>query len=99
MSSVVLTRAAQTDLLEIWLFLAEENFVAADEVLDTIERELKLLATQPLMGRERPELAKGLRSWPSATPYGVFYLPETYGITVIRVLHHARDIQARDVAQ
>jgi len=37
MSSVVFTRAAQADLLEIWLFLAEENFVAADEVLDTIE--------------------------------------------------------------
>lgn len=99
MPSVVLTKAAQTDLLEIWLFLAEENLAAADQVLDTIEKELQLLASQPLMGRERPELAKGLRSWPSAAPYGVFYLPETDGITVIRVLHHARDIQARDVTQ
>lgn len=70
MLSVVFTRAAQTDLLEIWLFLAEENFVAADEVLDTIERELKLLSTQPLMGRERLSLPKayeaGLAPHPTA---------------------------------
>jgi len=99
MSSVVFTRAAQTDLSEIWLFLAEENFVAADEVLDTIERELKLPAIQPLMGRERLSLPKAYEAGLVQHPTGVSYLPDPDGITVIRVLHHARDIQAPDVTQ
>jgi plasmid stabilization system protein ParE len=33
MSFVVYTQSAQTDLLEAWLYIAEENFDAADRVL------------------------------------------------------------------
>ena len=80
-------------MLEAWLFIAEENLTAADGVLDAIEREAAILVTQPLMGRARPELAEGVRSWPTSTPYILFYLVDEVGITVIRVLHHARDVQ------
>lgn len=87
------TRSAKTDLFEAWLFIAEENPAAADRVLDTIEREANTLALQPLMGRARPELGDGVRSWPTSTPYVLFYLPGAEVITVIRVLHHAWDVQ------
>ena len=30
MSAVVFTRSAQTDLLEIWTFISEDSFEAAD---------------------------------------------------------------------
>lgn len=93
MASVQLARSAQTDLLEAWLFIAEENQDAADHVLDAIEREANVLATQPLMGRARPELAEGVRSWPTSTPYILYYTVATVGITVLRILHHARDVQ------
>ena len=93
MGTVLFAQSAQTDLLEAWLFIAEENINAADKVLDTLEQEARLLATQPLMGRIRSDLADGLRSWPTSTVYILFYLADTEGITVIRVLHHARDIQ------
>ena len=46
------------------------------------------------MGRTRDELAVGLRSWPTSTPYILFYFVEDDGITVARVLHHARDVPA-----
>jgi toxin ParE1/3/4 len=46
------------------------------------------------MGRARPDLAEGIRSWPTSTPYILFYLAEADGITVVRVLHHARDVQS-----
>lgn len=62
MAPVQLARSAQTDLLEAWLFIAEDNPHAADHLLDAIEREASFLATQPLMGRMRPELAEGVRS-------------------------------------
>ena len=93
MARVSYTLSAQTDLLEAWLFMAEQNPMAADRVLDTLAHEAGTLSLQPLMGRSRPELAEGVRSWPSSTPYLLFYLFDDEGITVLRVLHHARDVQ------
>jgi toxin ParE1/3/4 len=93
MASVVFANSAQTDLLEAWLFIAEENITAADRLLDTIEHEAATLALQPLMGRTRNELGNRVRSWPTSTSYILFYIAEDVGITVLRVLHHARDIQ------
>jgi len=88
------TNSAETDLLELWLTIAEENLVAADESLDTIQATVSLLGTQPEMGRVRPELADGLRSFPTRTPYIIFYVTEANGLLIVRVLHHARDIDA-----
>lgn len=93
MNTVLYARSAQTDLLEAWVYIADEDLNAADRVLDTIEAEAAILATQPLMGRARPELATGIRSWPTSTPYVLFYRADPDGITVVRVLHHARDIR------
>ena len=93
MGRVLFTQSAQTDLLEAWLFIAEENLSAADRMLEVIEGEARTLLSQPLIGRARPELAEGVRSWPTSTPYILFYLADSDGVTVLRVLHHARDIQ------
>jgi len=54
MGAVLFAQSAQTDLLEAWLFIAEENLNAADKGIDAIEQEAHLLATQPQMGRARP---------------------------------------------
>jgi plasmid stabilization system protein ParE len=78
------------------MFIAEDSFEAADHVLDTIEKEAQTLALQPLMGRARSDLSVGIRSWPTSTSYNLYYLPSDSGITVIRVLHHARDIKSRE---
>ena len=43
------------------------------------------------MGRNRPDLAPELRSFP-VDNYIIFYRPISEGIQVIRVLHGARDI-------
>jgi plasmid stabilization system protein ParE len=94
MSHIRLTHTAETDLLEIWVNIAEDNPVAADESLDSIKATVSLLETQPEMGRARPELADGLRSFPTRTPYIIFYMLDEDGLLVVRVLHHARDIDA-----
>ncbi len=92
MSRIRITRSAETDLLELWLSIAEENPVAADHVLDAVEATASLLANHPEMGRARPELAEDLRSFPTSSPYIIFYQPEENGLLLVRVLHHARDI-------
>ena len=94
MPRIRLTDSAESDLLELWLTIAEENLVAADASLNSAQETAALLATQPEMGRARPELSSGLRSFPTRTPYIIFYLPEKDGLLVVRVLHHARDIDA-----
>ncbi|OGV71791.1 MAG: hypothetical protein A3B82_04565 [Methylophilales bacterium RIFCSPHIGHO2_02_FULL_57_10] len=86
--------SAEADLLDLWLVIAEDNLTAADTVLDSIYGTAMLIGTQPEMGRARPELAEGLRSFPTKTPYNIFYLPDSDGVIVIRVLRHARDIDA-----
>ncbi|MDO8263432.1 MAG: type II toxin-antitoxin system RelE/ParE family toxin [Gallionella sp.] len=94
MSRIRFTNSAEADLLELWLAIAEENLLAADESLDSIQLTIAALGRQPEMGRARPELANGLRSLPTRTPYIIFYLPNADGLLVVRVLHHARDIDA-----
>jgi addiction module RelE/StbE family toxin len=93
MPLLVFTERAQADLLEAWLYIAEDNLAAADRVLDRLEQEAKVLLLQPLMGRARPELGSAVRSWPTSTPYVLFYEVDGTELTVLRVLHHARDIR------
>ena len=97
MLRLVFTEMAQADLLDAWLFIAEDNLAAADRVLDTVEQESKVLLTQPFMGRARPELGTQVRSWPSATPYILFYEVDETELTILRVLHHARDVRSASI--
>lgn len=92
MAFVFYTDVAKADLLDAWLYIAQESQISADRVLDDIARDARTLSLQPLMGRARPELDDRIRSWPTSTPYILFYAPDADGITVVRVLHHARDI-------
>ncbi len=84
---------AQRDLDEAWGYIAEESLTAADHMIATILRDGQLLSTQPELGRRRPELARGLRSWPTSTSYILFYVIKGGDVLVVRVLHHARDMQ------
>ena len=92
MPLLVFTDRAQADLLEAWLYIVEDNLAAADRVLESLEQEANVLPLQPLMGRARPELGSAVRSWPTSTPYVLFYEVDDMELTVLRVLHHARDV-------
>ena len=50
-----------------------------------------LLGGSPLMGRERDDLRKGLRSFVHA-PYLILYRPTPQGVTILRVIHARRDL-------
>ena len=91
MPKVQLSRAARTDLIEIWTFLAAESERAADRVLDRIGAKLELLVRQPNLGRLRHELHSSLRSFPVGD-YVVFYQVAGRSVTVARVLHGSRDL-------
>ncbi|MDN5753215.1 MAG: type II toxin-antitoxin system RelE/ParE family toxin [Nitrosospira sp.] len=85
---------AQEDLTEIWEYIAKDSIRRADAFIDTVDRKLRTLAAQPMMGRARDELMIGLRSFPTGR-YVLFYALVTDGIALVRVLHSARDITAQ----
>ncbi len=93
MPRVQKTVRAESDLEELWLYIASDNMQAADGLLDGIEAQCRLIATQPGMGRSRPELAPGLRSFPVGR-YVILYQTLQDGIEIVRVLHSARDLDA-----
>lgn len=82
---------AESDLVDIWSYIADENEAAADRLLGKIEGVLAMLAQHPLAGRARPELHRELRSFPCGS-YVVFYLPQPDGIEVVRVLSGFLDL-------
>ena len=84
---------AETDILEIWDYIADDSLAAADRWVDHLDEQFRVLATQPSMGRARDELAPDVRSFPFGR-YVIFYMLLDDGIDVVRVLHGARDIDA-----
>ena len=87
---------ARQDLISIWRYIARDSEFEADQFLDKLELLLLRLAERPLIGRERPELADNLRSFPLGN-YVIFYRPISDGIDVVRVLNRYRDLEAGDL--
>lgn len=93
MARVTRRPLAESDILDIWDYTADDSVEQADRSVDKVDEKLRLLATQPLMGRARHELATDMRSLPLGR-YVIFCVPIADGIDVVRVLHCARDIDA-----
>ena len=87
-----IAEAARADLDALWLYVAEQGGLdAADRLIDAITERFPLLAANPGMGRERNELAPGLRSFPVGD-YLIFYRRARGRIDIVRVLHGSRDL-------
>jgi toxin ParE1/3/4 len=82
---------AETDLEEIWWYIAQNNPKNADNFLDFILKQCLFLAQSPYSGKKRDELLQGLRSFPVRN-YVIFYFPLENGVEIVRVMHGSRDI-------
>lgn len=91
MACVVLRSKAEDDIAKIWAYIAEDSEAQADAFVDQLDGQFKMLAQQPALGRRRRELAPKIRSFPLGR-YVIFYQPIGSGISIVRVLHSARDI-------
>jgi toxin ParE1/3/4 len=85
------TAQAEEDLIDIWLYIADDDVGAADRVLDHIAETFVLLRDQPGLGPERPDIAPDLRYFPVQS-YLILYRQIMNGIEVVRVVHGARDL-------
>ena len=97
MGKVYRRAAAKRDLVEHFVYLAENaGMDIADRFLANAEASFADLAKHPMIGApislHAPELA-GLRKWrvKDFDNHLVFYFPRGDGVSILRVLHAARD--------
>ena len=88
-----LSRQAEKDLEDIWVYLTQQDELLADKRIAQILNRLPMLSQYPNMGKQREDILVGLRSFP-VKPYVIFYDQISDGIEVIRILHQARDVDA-----
>lgn len=87
-----LSRAAEADLLELWVYVFEQSQSEqrAEKVIREIVSKFADLAEFPGVGRRRDELGQGYRSFPVGR-YMIFYRLVEDGIVISHVLHGAQD--------
>jgi len=87
---------ALDDLTAIWTYFASDRSEAvATRVLRDIQAKIAKLEKLPMLGRERPELGDGIRSWAlTGHDYVVYYaLSDRRKLAEIaRILHGRRDV-------
>lgn len=86
-----IAKQAVEDMEAIWLYIAEDNPSAADQMLDTFQDKFRLLGEHPQAGRSRNDLGENLRSIPVGN-YVVIYRRHNKYIEIIHIIHGARDI-------
>lgn len=91
MPTLIISPEAEQDLLDIWLYIAEDNPTNADRFLDRLEANALKLVEFTEIGTDRPELAFGLKSFP-VDRYILYYRTAPDGIELIRILHGSRGI-------
>jgi len=85
---------AVSDLVDLlWTYIAEGSPERADRFVDQIHEKCTTLAETPMIGRERPELLPGMRSFPVGR-YLIFYRIAEETLQVVRVLSGYRDLDA-----
>lgn len=92
-----LSSQAETDIDEVVHFLAKEALNTALHFYENLEKTFEIIADNPLIGHTYFSLNKELlkvRYFPLKhfSKYLIFYIPTQKNITIIRVLHQARNI-------
>ena len=85
---------ARLDLREIGDYIAQDNPRRAVSFIDELVAHCHRITSQPGIGVLREELARDLRMQPHGR-YLIFYRVEGEVVSIIRVLHGARDVGHR----
>ncbi len=82
---------AETDLQAIEEFIAKDSALPAVALVNRLVKAVESLAVAPKLGRVVPELAQERVREIVCRGYRLVYLVEQEDVTVLRVVHGARD--------
>jgi toxin ParE1/3/4 len=86
--------AAEQDLIEIGVYIAQDSLANADRFIDAIEKECQKLADSPfVLGRNCEGLHPELRRH-NFKRYAIIYRPVSDGIELVGVFQGGRDLEA-----
>lgn len=90
---LVVTPLAEQDLEEIGDYIAQDNPDRAASFVMDLQAQCRKICTNPGGYRRRPELSDELRSCAYGN-YVIFFESTNDLVTIIRILHGARDLPA-----
>lgn len=90
MLTLIKSPKAEADLIDIWLYIAEDQTVNADRLMDRLNDMACLLAETSDMGVDRSSLCLGLKSFPVGS-YILYYRVNGLELELVRVLSASRD--------
>ena len=90
MMKVVISEPAKEDLYNIAEYLAERSPAAARKLMKKFRDKFSLLATFPMLGRERNDIVVGMRCL-VLDDYLIFYQPHTTEVEIWHIRHSAQD--------
>lgn len=87
-----LSRRANHDLVEIAKYVSKDDPVAASHLLERLEDACQKLADTPSLGFPLEGTPDELLIWPVGN-YVILYRVDASGVSVVRIVHGARDLQ------
>ena len=93
------TEKANHEIMEIFDYLDQRDETVANRFYDAVEQTVRQLARSPYLGERcqfRSPQTKGMRIWQVSgfSNYLIFYQVGKTDLTVVRVIHGARDYAA-----
>jgi toxin ParE1/3/4 len=85
---------AKIDIREIWDWIAKDNEQAADRVEAAIYFEVARLVKMPGIGHRRADVKISSYLFFNVYSYAIAYEYDDVSLTVVRVLHGARNFRA-----
>ncbi len=82
---------ARLDARTIWSYIAEHNASAATRILQRIFDRFQLIRRSPESGEERADISHGARQ-AIVENYVIFYEFDDTAVSILRVIHGARDL-------
>jgi toxin ParE1/3/4 len=89
MSRLSLTVPAEKDMIELWVYIGRDNPLAADRIVERLNKTFNLLAQFPGLGERFVHRNREMRRL-SVSSFAVFYQHLNGEVTIMRVLHAAR---------
>jgi toxin ParE1/3/4 len=90
---IIVSDEADNDLLLIFSYLSQNSSQAAELFASEIDRCLANVSAFPFSGSPRPRLGSDIRGI-VVPPYLILYAVRSDHITILRVLHGSRNIEA-----
>lgn len=88
-----LTARAVANVDDICAFIADDNVDAALRVRNTLEHAFERLAAMPEIGHSRDDLTERAVKFWKVYSYLIVYDPASTPLTILTVLHGARDVK------